>query len=152
MPGQSTHSFAWENLFVTLSNLYSLRAIYAGFKQKKYLAVTVLSCTTLASIIYHLSETKHGINSAWLKDYSALTLNIDRFFALCSTGLLLRQYKNKMKTKNVIFYGSLGLLAMMLSECQHVISLPLPLEKNLYLITHPIWHICAFHVAYLLIK
>ena len=45
-----------ENLFVAVTNLYSLRAITLAFQKGKYLEFGVLSCATLASIIYHLSE------------------------------------------------------------------------------------------------
>lgn len=139
-----------ENLFVTASNLYSLRAINAAIKRKQYLTAIVIGSATIGSIIYHLSETKHNMHSLCLKEYSWITLNVDRFLALCAVGYGLWRYR--ILDKKVISFGSLGLLAMLLSESQYVITLPPMAEKKLYLLTHPIWHVCAFHVAYLLVK
>jgi len=151
-----------ENIFITLTNLYSLRAINIALKQKKYSIAVILSCVTISSVIYHLSETKHGMDSVCLKDYTMITLNIDRFFALCSIGLFAWKYKyilnksiykntNKSTNKQILLYSIVGMIAQMLSECQHIVNLDLSTEKRLYMITHPIWHICAFHTAYLLL-
>ena len=141
-----------------MTNLYSLRAINIALQQKKYSIAVVLSCATISSVIYHLSETKHGMNSICLKDYTMITLNIDRFFALCAVGLFAWKYKNilnksiyKNTNKQIILYSVVGMIAQMLSECQHIVNLDLSTEKRLYMITHPIWHICAFHTAYLLL-
>lgn len=140
-----------DNIFVAATNLYSLRAIYVALKRKKYVAAIILGSATIGSIVYHLSETKHNMNSLCLKNHTTITLNIDRFFAVCSSGYLVWMFKKNIN-KKVILIGSLGLVAMMLSECQHVLTLPPMVEKNLYLCTHPLWHICAFHVAYLLVR
>src|SRR5437016_814432 len=101
-----------ENIFVTATNLYSVRAIHLALKQKKYIIASILSCATIGSVVYHLSETQHGMNPICLKDHAAVTLNIDRFFALCAMGLFAWKYKNKMNQR-VIFYGSLGMMALM---------------------------------------
>jgi len=140
-----------ENLFVTATNLYSLRAIISAHNNTYYLECGSLTCAGLASIIYHLSETKHGMNSVCLKKYSNITLKFDRFFAVFSMCIFLWKYKQRIN-KQIIYIGSVGLIALGLSESQHIISLPLRVEKILYLITHPIWHICAFHCAYMLVK
>ena len=139
-----------ENLFIAATNLYGLRAIRVALQQKKLSDATILGCAMFGSIVYHLSETKHGMNSLILKDYVNITLNIDRLFAGIAAVTFLLKYKKKLN-KKIISYGSVGLGMMMISECQHVISLSLPIEKQIYLLTHPIWHICAFHTAYLLL-
>lgn len=142
-----------ENLFVTVTNLYGLRAINLAFKQNQFLEASVLSCACIASIVYHLSETKHGMNSLCLKNKTNITLNIDRFFALMSVAVFGLKYYNMIQNNDqqIIKYGVIGLTTLILSESQHIISLPRRIEKSLYLITHPIWHITAFHVAYLLL-
>jgi hypothetical protein len=141
-----------ENIFVAASNLYALRAIDAARKKKKYLTVTILGCATIGSIVYHLSETKHSMKSLCFKDHTSITLNLDRFFAVYSVGYFISRYQKKIRDKKVIFFSLLGFIAMLLSESQHVITIPPMMEKKLYLITHPIWHICAFHTAYLLVN
>src|SRR5437868_9552490 len=144
--------FIMENLFVTATNLYALRAIKLAFEQQKYLECGVLSCATIASIVYHLSETKHSMKSLCFKNSTRITLNMDRFFAFASVLVFLFKYNKMIKNKEIIFYGITSLVAQMLSESQHLISFSPSTEKTLYLITHPIWHIGAFHIAYLLLK
>jgi hypothetical protein len=140
-----------ENLFVSLTNLYGVRAVRRAIRQKLWTEAIVLSGAISASILYHMAETKHGMNSLWLTNYVGTTLNIDRFFAMLATGLFLMKHRKKIN-KKIIFYGISGLIALMLSECQHAVNLPLRIEKALYLVTHPVWHISAFHVVYLLLS
>jgi hypothetical protein len=138
-----------ENLFVAATNLYGLRAIKTGIQKRYWKESIMLGCAMYASIIYHLSETKHNMNSLILTNNTSVTLNIDRLFAFCSMALILFNLKNKLNKKMLII-GTIGLISMMISESQHVITLPMFIEKPLYLVTHSIWHICAFHTAHLL--
>jgi len=140
-----------ENLLMTLTNLYALRAIYTAYNNKYYFASIIITLTCLASIVYHLSETKHGMNSLCLTKYSDITLNIDRFLATIVGWTILWNFRHKINIE-LFVYDIISLIAQGLSESQHVIHLPLKTEKILYLNTHPVWHFCAFHCAYLLVK
>lgn len=141
-----------ENIFVAASNLYCLRAIQLAFKKEKYVEMSILGCATLASIIYHLSEKKHGMKSLCFKNNTNITLNIDRFFAVSSMIVFALTYMDRLYDKNIISYSIFGLITGMISECQHVFKLPLSIEKPLYLVTHPLWHLSVFHIAYLLLN
>src|SRR5439155_19959116 len=97
-----------ENLFIAATNLYGLRAIRIALQQKKRSEVIILSCAMCGSIVYHLSETKHGMNNLILKDHVGILLNIDRLFAGIAAISFFLRYKKRLN-KKVIFYGSIGL-------------------------------------------
>jgi hypothetical protein len=141
-----------ENLFVTATNLYSLVAIRAAINNGKICDALIIGSAALASIIYHLSETKHNMRSLCFQSHTATTLNVDRTLAIVNVLYFACKYGRQMFTREILSIGALGFLAMLVSESQHVVKLPMKIEKPLYMITHPIWHLCAFHVAYLLVK
>ena len=142
-----------ENILVAGSNVYALRAIAKAYRMRKFKEAFVLAGAMSASILYHALEvSKHDMPGliVWHR-LEMQALNADRAFACLATFSLLSQ---RRITKRVLFFGVGALCLLGVSECQHVVSLqylPKNFVKTLYLTTHVGWHICAFHIAYLLL-
>lgn len=66
---------------------------------------------------------------------------------------LANDYSNILRNNRIQSYAIIGLFFTGLSEMQHYIEctkLAYPFNRYFYVITHSIWHLCAFHTAYLL--
>jgi hypothetical protein len=95
----------------------------------------------IASILMHLSETKHGLIGIHpFNKYSRIFLWFDRIMAyICSLHVLyIMYYKWNSLTNDFILWGLFGLLMQMVSEII-VTNQELPL-----IITHCIWHYVAY--------
>lgn len=97
-----------------------------------------------ASFIYHLSETKHGLPGlSELNKYSSELLNIDRFFAVTSVIHVFSKLVRNPKRKNTFYFiGIIGVICLLYSEKDYFFA---EISKIEYLITHCVWHFCAFY-------
>ena len=145
---------ACDNLVVTLTNLYAVRAIMTCINSNSYLNALLLSGAMTSSIIYHaLENAKHNMTGIpQFKRYELIALNFDRLFAVLVVTRFIMLYHKKIN-QQILTLAICSLVCMLLSECQHVINLnsySVRYTKLFYIITHCLWHIGAFHVAYLL--
>lgn len=144
-----------ENIILFLSNLYGLRAVYSFLSQSAYIPSGFLLGAIVASSQYHLIENiKHPltgitkflkieISESNLFFLNKITLNIDRFFAIGSI-LVIFEY-SKCFEDNIILFALVASICGMISE-----TLPKKVKYNkIFVLLHSIWHILAFHIAYL---
>lgn len=114
----------------------------------------ILTGAATASAIYHMIEvSKHNMSGTFFARYEKCALMIDRILALAATIRLLVAYRTRI-IRRILCIGIVSLISMMLSECQHVVDIEKymrPHAKSFYILTHILWHIGAFHVAYLLL-
>jgi len=144
----------FANVIVALSNFYGFRA--ACQQNATQWDKFVLTNAICYSTLYHLAEkSKHnmtGFSIGGIDD--KVWLNYDRFFAALAVIRFLFAYRHLINVKIGAFgIASLGFMAI--SECQHVVDMsqyPISISKPLYVITHVLWHIGAFHTAHLLLQ
>jgi hypothetical protein len=104
------------NLINTATNLFGLIPLLdpsLKFRQK-----CLILSAVIASILMHLSETKHGLKGIYpFSIYSTFFLNLDRAAALMSGSVLLYcvSYKN-LWNYNLVGTAALGLFTNFLSE------------------------------------
>jgi hypothetical protein len=155
-----------DNFIVAATNLYAFRAIAQcdarGTKGvedsvfSRHLDAHLLYGAMLSSIVYHLLEkSKHNMTGTPKSgQYESMALNADRAFAALVVMRFIYAYHKKIDAR-ILTIGLCSLTCMMLSECQHVVSLdryPIRYTKAFYMLTHCLWHIGAFHTAYLLVS
>jgi hypothetical protein len=105
----------------------------------------------VASIIYHLAETKHNLPGIpFMNKYANQLLNIDRIGAVDAFIYISSKiYQNpNLLTSKLVSIGLVGFVALAYSE-KDVIANKLFNEKiNIshteFVISHIIWHLCAF--------
>lgn len=145
-----------DNIIVSASNLYALFGSIQFYKNGEYINSFLINCAMISSILYHLAESnKHNMTGIYfLKPYEKKLLNIDRFFAISSVLIFSIKYWliifNNSAIMNII---PIGLFSLILSEFPNyspVTVFPKSTEKIIFIISHCIWHLCAFHVGYLL--
>lgn len=97
-----------------------------------------------ASFIYHLAETKYGLDGlSYLNQYANILLNIDRFFAVLSAIYILKKLINNYEQSlKFYFIGIIGIIVLLYSEKDYFFS---KIDETEYLITHCIWHFAAFY-------
>ena len=162
-----------DNLVVTLTNLYGLRAFHVSLKVGDISNAIILGLSVSSSMIYHMLEhSKHHMTGMpQFQKYEKIALNADRFFAglaFCTLVYKSRKFifnrplhKLAYKPHKIISsfnpklkHYSIGTIAcLILSECQHLINLniyPVRYVKGFYMLTHCFWHVGAFHIAYIL--
>ena len=145
-----------DNIIVAFTNLAALRPIALCIAQHEWIDATLLFCAMFSSIAYHLLENaKHNMTGIpMLKQYELIALNVDRAFAALVIARFVSTRYEKINQR-IFLMGVYSLGYMALSECQHVIDVtryPMLGEKSYYMITHCMWHICAFYTAYLLVS
>ena len=132
-----------ENIWMSLTNLYALRAIYSFYLQDKLAPTLVLTGAMLSSMMYHLIENqKHqmpGIGIANAPYWNSAYINLDRYFAFLSALTLFSWPHFKVYQ----FYCVASFASMTISETLF------RQEKYFYLIFHTIWHLSIFHIAWL---
>lgn len=142
----------WSNIWMSLTNIYGLRAIYNVWLQDEKVNSLIILGAVISSSVYHLVECeKHkmsgiGLNNS--KELHYITLNIDRFFAVLTFMIMFlkaRETKYELIRENMML-EILALSSLFLSE------IPFRYEKPMYMITHTIWHISAYHLVYLYFK
>jgi hypothetical protein len=138
-----------ENIFVALTNLYALRSIILSLKQQRYLIYYGLLCSMLSSIMYHLFESnKHNMPGLFYNPrYEKTLLNIDRFFILFNSVLFFSYFKHALKSAFVKRLIAFAIVNLWISEW-HISK---DFQKPLFIITHSMWHISVFHIAYILL-
>jgi hypothetical protein len=135
-----------ENLIVSASNLYALYPLYLSIRSRKFINVILLAGSMTSSILYHLSEhSKHNLKGiTYLNNYERSLLNSDRFFAIVTISYYIYKYPRLLfeKKKYILF----ALLCLAISEFPLIRN---HVPKPIYIISHSLWHILAFHIAVL---
>jgi len=143
----------WVNLLVAISNVF----VIPFSSGTSFEIRTVMYLTALFSGIYHLSETKYGLQGFTpLNRYSASLIQIDRFFAIFSFMLVAVECYTKptVITKRFLHVLILGILCLLISERdiafrfitkRYVIPALFKPTKIDFCITHSLWHLCAFY-------
>ena len=135
-----------ENVLVAFSNLYALLPIYRAIRISNWLTAIILTGAMVSSIVYHLLEChKHQMPGLWFgrsEFIYHLTINIDRLFALLSVYI----FYDPTMLWNHRYLAGIALASMTISETIY------RYEKRPYIFFHIIWHILAFHLAYLFVK
>jgi hypothetical protein len=137
------------NCVVALSNLVGIALSWDLSFGKR----CIVYAPMIASFIYHLSETKHGLVGLYpLNKYSLQLLWIDRFFAFASGAVILyRLFNGKHSLSN----GFLSLLAMgsiSLFISEKDLIFPGYVSKTEFMISHSFWHYCAFEMLVMSLK
>lgn len=129
------------NLIVTLSNIFGIYPIVAAIQTQSTWLIALMIGTVLASVMMHVTETKHGLPGIMWQKYSSIFLNIDRLTAILST--VYSVYKLYVKWQvvetSVVIFGCIGVLSMFVSE--NVVK-----SQFWFMITHSIWHWIAYCV------
>lgn len=132
----------WINLIVALSNIFGV--IPALYMLNKQLWISILFFNmTLASVLMHLSETKHGLPGIYpFNKYSGFFLNLDRVMAIGSA-LIMIFLVVYYEVYNVCIFGyvMVGVLLGWYSErvCE---------SKIMFMVSHGLWHMIAFTSSY----
>jgi hypothetical protein len=141
-----------ENILMAASNLYGFRATDATHNIVDRMTIT---CAMISSIVYHLFEkSKHGMSGVSSQMDDKVWLDADRVYAVALVARLLIFHGHKID-RHILAIGAISVTAMAISECQNVIdisAIPVGITRAVYMVTHTIWHIGAFHIAYLMVK
>lgn len=128
----------WINYMVACSNLvFGLPVCWYARTDAQLLVALFM---ILASVLMHLSETKHRLPGIYpWNQYTWYFLQFDRVMALLCSGyvlsyLLWRPYATHWTI------GLAGLACNVVSELVH---------DSWYVITHCVWHACAYYLLYL---
>lgn len=144
-----------ENIIVAASNLIGLCHVWLNFDTHKFMIFPIL-----ASILYHLAETKHGLSGiAPFNEFTFILLQLDRFYALISAFIVGYVIFNKYDQLPGMFWYDLviGLIDLTLSEkdtiCSNLVNRDWKLNAVLFhvskiefVIIHSLWHILAYNV------
>ena len=158
----------WGNVVCASSNLMALRVISHLYDTGRIWSFYVFVGSMVSSILFHLIETDEvsvssPVDRAILSgifnekvEYGAILLLFDRIFAILAavSTLLYTRETNQLRLSfgsiketapilnwsKVIMYSLIALAVTIYSElCQ---------SEWLYVVSHSIWHILAFHIAY----
>lgn len=135
-----------ENLIVAGSNIYALLPIMEAFTKGEIFFCAVLCAAMICSFLYHMIEHHKHDMSGWGSqsiEEHRVCINLDRLTALtsCIIGLCICAEPSRFFQENqLLIFGALFLLFV----SEKLVG------RTLYIITHSMWHICAFHIAYLL--
>jgi hypothetical protein len=148
-----------ENVIVASTNLYALRSIHALWSNKAYANCFLITASMISSIAYHLVEhSKHGMPGIkFYRQCEKVLLNLDRFFAVGSILSFLRLYHRRLMTDRTIqIWIMIAVLNWILSEGYVFLGkshkTPYNLKKYFFMFTHSIWHLCVYHISFLLVK
>ncbi len=140
-----------ENIIVASTNLVGLIAYpLCETKLERFALLMAMG----SSILYHLMENqKHGMSglSKTLSQpfYHQIFINFDRLSAiLCVYVFLSTKILTNPNLLTISVISAIGIICGVLSE----IVFRHPYYKNQYIITHCIWHICAFMSVYYIKK
>lgn len=136
-----------SNFIVTISNIFGLLPIYKSFNNlpRSSLELFLIIIAVIASILMHISETKHNLPGIYLSKYSNYMLYFDRITAY----LLVFYMIYKLIHNSLIITGLLilkiitGLLCAIGSEITN--------NEQEYVFLHCIWHFFAYKIIYELI-
>lgn len=134
-----------ENIIVAASNLYAILPIAYNYQHNHLFNAFILTCAMAASIAYHLIEThKHNMPGMPIfrsYEWHNFFINIDRFFAFACIFILF-------DINNILKFNGFILVALLHSYLSEVYFRSND-DKYKYILTHIIWHIMAFQIAYI---
>jgi len=126
-----------------LTNVFALVPAHNLYARGEYGGMIILLMSFVASCLMHMTETKHGLKPPMLERYSWWFLNLDRFLAFCVFGYVMYLWWTIFPAVSVnalipiaVKFALGGGLALRIGERTD--------NLRLYLITHTIWHYCAF--------
>lgn len=127
------------NYLVAFSSLFALQPIYRAVSKNNHVGLLLSIAVLLASILQHLSETKHSLPGVLFSQYATTLLNVDRAVAVTAAlyGILRLYSHPELLSKLFIFKAITGLLCSFVGE--NVLTSP-----EWHLILHPAWHYLAF--------
>nr|AEX62301.1 hypothetical protein mv_L96 [Moumouvirus Monve] len=142
------------NIIVGLSNLPAYYAIKLSFDNGDYLTSAALLFVAKASFISHLVENhKHGMTGVGFSkkisyvlnrfDVMGCILNIMRFSYLYYSKYGM-SYDILFDNKSYIYFGLITFLFLRISEYDKYN----PKLKNIYIVTHCLWHVSIFTFIY----
>jgi len=143
-----------DNYFIIASNLYCMRAITKCINERNAPRGILLVVTMYVSMIYHAIVSGHDMPGG------SPAQQYEHMFELADTTLtslliftFILQFKDFGSPKIVKFWF-LVLLCLAVSEMFVIDTLVLDTAymKLAYALTHSLWHLALFHVAYLLVK
>lgn len=145
----------WVHTVLCSSHVVSLPAIWKALQVAKYgtprletlIPLPLLLMCHFASILMHLSETKHGLipTSGWLYRHSNFFLDLDRLFACANALFFLWWWWLTLPASSVtasitasdpVWLLLVGTFCLWIGERT--------INRLLYAVLHVIWHICAF--------
>jgi hypothetical protein len=149
-----------ENAIVAASNCYALRALLAwpSFSMGHLLT----SFAMAASLMYHLVERHKHNMPGLVGDGSVIEhnvyLNLDRVAALALAIHLINTVTSEA-FECLAPFAALSLTLCAASELSHwwpslLIGrgIGIKTERRWYVVTHSLWHLCAFHLVYLVAR
>lgn len=131
------------NALVAASNVFGLLPIVAGFERDQWHGL-LMTAVVVASVLMHLSETKHGLPGLVWARHSWLFLQIDRATALLAGGYGLWLFL-KRPSHGVAVAAAVGLAFMALSE--HGTT-----SQGWFALWHSLWHTIAYGLLWYLIR
>ena len=128
-----------SNTIITCSNLFAIVPIYKALMNNNSIGALITFCAMFASMIYHTSETNHGLPSIIFKKYTKILLFIDIIFAFIAItyGIYIIYINNYIYNITIIYSSIISLLFLQLSELTDDNTL-------FYVLYHSLWHCCAF--------
>jgi hypothetical protein len=128
-----------SNILVSATNLFGIIPICIALENENYICAVIAFCAMFASIIYHMSETRHGLPGIFLKKHSEKLLLIDRIFAVIAMiyGLYLLYMNKNIYLPVIILKIIIAISAGCLSEI-------FGKDPVLYTMFHSIWHCIVF--------
>lgn len=142
----------------TATNVIAFLPIYFYADIGDIIGALLCTFSLIASVLMHISETKHNLPGVLFKEYSNILLNIDRLFALIlfcygiitfinNPDVIYHYYMGKDFIELLIFpivIFSTGAIASYIGENTD--------DLKLYTLLHTIWHICAYGTLAYVIK
>ncbi|AGF84914.1 hypothetical protein QJ854_gp868 [Moumouvirus goulette] len=142
------------NIIVGISNLPAYYAIKLSYINHDYLTCSSLMFVATASVISHIVENhKHGMSGVGFSkttsyilnrfDVLGCALNIARFGYLYYSKYGMN-FDIFMRNKSYIYFFLVSFLLLRISEYDKYN----PELKNIYVVTHCLWHISIFTFIY----
>lgn len=141
------------NIFVALTNLIG----YTYIKKHTPISKTIfILFPMIASVVYHLAETKHGLEGIYpLNHYADQLLVVDRIGAFFAGLIVFTVLKNKGYHseffKRTLTLGFIALICLGMSEIDVGFKIlriydGFVINKWQFLIFHSLWHLLAFMI------
>lgn len=131
-------SYAYVNLIVTLSSFVFLIPYVIALRERNHVGLLVSILVLVASLLQHVSETKHSLPGLLFVNHSRLLLNIDRSITLIAVyyGIIRLVSHPHLFTLNFIVKTVIGLLCNFVGE--NILT-----DPTYHMIIHPPWHCLA---------
>ena len=137
----------WPNLLMAVTNITAVLPIRLAFINGDYLTASLILFTAFASVTSHLWENfKHGMNSITpISQELSLNLNrLDRFACSLTTIRLLYLFIEKHGYNFRILLDHPFMFSPFIFEQISEYDKYNPRLRNIYLVTHSIWHLTIF--------